>query len=215
MESNEALVDYLKEYGFVKSRRVEEAFRAVDRAAFVPCEYSLQAYVDYPLPILKLQTISAPSIVAVMTEALEVEEGMKVLEVGTGSGYQATILSFLVGSSGKVVTIEKYAELCDYSRERLAKFAFTKNIEVVCGDGSAGYGKEAPYDRVIVTAGAPSIPEPLVEQLKEGGKIVIPVGETHFQTLVLGKKKGGRLETTSLLPVMFVPLVGEYGFKEH
>jgi protein-L-isoaspartate(D-aspartate) O-methyltransferase len=214
MESNEALVDYLREYGFLKSKRVEAAFRAVDRAVFVPKEYSLQAYVDYPLPVLKLQTISAPSVVAIMTEALDVEEGMKVLEVGAGSGYQAAVLSHIVGSRGRVVTIERFRELCDYAGERLARLPFTKNVVLVNADGSRGYPEEAPFDRVIVTAGAPRVPEPLVEQLKEGGRIVIPVGEQHFQDLRLGVKKKGRMEFTSLLPVMFVPLTGEHGFKE-
>ncbi|MBI5229126.1 protein-L-isoaspartate(D-aspartate) O-methyltransferase [Candidatus Micrarchaeota archaeon] len=212
MESNKEMIEYLKKAGWIKSKEVEEAFKRVDRGLFAPPPREREAYEDYPLPVMKGQTISAPSIVAFMTEELDARKGMKILEVGTGSGYQACILSLLVGKKGRVITTDIHAELIDYARERTEKLGL-KNIQFVYGDGSKGYVEKAPFDRIIVTAAAPSVPEPLVRQLKEGGRMVIPVG-TFFQELQVVEKLQGKIKIASMLPVVFVPLLGEYGFKE-
>lgn len=184
---------------------------AVDRAFFVP--RSFMPYQDQPFPVGKGQTISAPSVVAFMLEHLDVSQGMKILEIGTGSGYNTAILSHLVGPKGKVISIELQQELVDIAKNNLAKIEHPDNIEVHTGDGSCGYGKEAPYDRVIVTAAMPflDIGHPLVQQLKEGGKAVAPVGSRHGQDLIVYDKSTGT--SHKVLPVIFVPLLGKYGFK--
>jgi protein-L-isoaspartate(D-aspartate) O-methyltransferase len=212
MDSNEELIDYLKKEGWIKSRRVEAAFKKIDRALFVPASQKSAAYADYPLPVMKGQTISAPSIVAIMTEELRVEKGMRVLEVGTGSGYQACVLAELVGKKGKVFTTEIYAELMDYAMQK-AKQLHLNNIDFFHRDGSKGLQEKAPFDRIIVTAAAPNIPAPLFNQLKEGGRMVLPAGSTYFQDLLLVEKIRGQMAARELLPVIFVPLVGEHGFN--
>ncbi|MCX6767925.1 MAG: protein-L-isoaspartate(D-aspartate) O-methyltransferase [Candidatus Micrarchaeota archaeon] len=214
MKSNAELVKYLVDFGFLKTKRVIEAFKAVDRAHFVLPSQKESAYADYPLPLFRLQTISAPSVVAIMTEALELPAGGKVLEVGTGSGYQAAVLAGAVGPKGKIVTVERVQELFDYARQKVSGLPGLKNVFSVCGDGSVGYAAEAPFDAIVVTCGAPSVPKPLFEQLKEGGKMVIPIGGTYFQDLILVEKRRGRQASRSLLPVMFVPMHGKNGFKE-
>ena len=213
MDSNEELVQYLVGAGFLKSRRVTEAFRRVDRARFVLPSQKESAYSDYPLPLFRAQTISAPSVVAIMTEALELPAGAKVLEVGTGSGYQAAILAEIVGPKGKVVSVELVPELFEYAKLKIEALG-QENVLFVCGDGSQGHAKEAPYDGVIATCGAPSVPEPLFKQLKEGGRMVIPVGGSFYQDLLLVEKINGKQSARSILPVMFVPMHGKYGFKD-
>jgi len=206
-------VRYLIDFGFLKSGRVISAFRKVDRADFVLASQRASAYADYPLPLFKLQTVSAPSVVAIMTEALALEGGESVLEVGTGSGYQACILAEVVGERGLVVSVERVPELFDYARQKISAHG-AENVELVCGDGSQGHAARAPYDGIIATCGAPSVPEPLFKQLKEGGRMVIPVGGTHFQDLLLVEKIRGKQVTRNLLPVMFVPMHGKHGFRE-
>jgi len=213
MRSNEELVQFLLSAGFLKSTRIISAFRRVDRAHFVLPSQKQSAYVDYPLPLFRAQTISAPSVVAIMTEALELKEGMKVLEVGTGSGYQAAIISEIVGPKGKVVTVEIVPELFEYARLKIEALG-QKNVFSVQGDGSQGYEPEAPYDAVIATCGAPSVPQPLFRQLKEGGRMAIPVGGSFYQDLLLVQKVNGKQAARSMLPVMFVPMHGKFGFKE-
>ena len=182
----------------------------VPRHEFIPPEHRKYAYDDMPLPIGSDQTISAPSMVAVMCQILEVEDGMKVLEVGTGMGYHAAILSVLAGS-GKVYTVERLPELADRARETLKRNGFD-SVEVILSDGSEGYPREAPYDRISVAAAAPEVPEPLVEQLKDGGKLILPVGR-YEQDLVLVEKVNGKVRTSNKGGVMFVPLLGKHGFK--
>ncbi len=211
-ESNKGMVEYLLGAGYADAR-VADAMLSMDRKAFVPPQYAEHAYDDYPLPIGYGQTISAPSIVAVMSKELDVRKGMKILEVGAGSGYQAAVLSYLVGETGKVLTIERLSGVAELAKRNLANLG-VKNVEVIYGDGTKGWQPEAPFDRVIVTAASPDIPKPLAEQLKEGGKLIIPVGSTYWQDLVLIEKKGGALIRKDFLPVMFVPLIGEHGFKE-
>ncbi len=212
MKNNDELVEYLREHGWLKTERVTRAFKKVDRALFVPPTLKEYAYEDMPLPILDNQTISQPLVVAVSLEALDAFPGMRVLEVGAGSGYQAALLSEIVGENGVVYSVERIQRLCEYARERLARY---KNVAVIHGDGSKGLPDKAPFDRVIVTAGCPKIPKPLVEQLKPGGKMVAPVEAVFGQELLLIEKGvGGRVESQSLLPVAFVPLIGEHGFNE-
>ncbi len=194
----------------IKDDRVLKAMLKVPRHLFVPPSLRDQAYGDFPLPIGEGQTISQPYIVALMTEALELKGKERVLEIGTGSGYQTAILAEL---AAWVYTIERYASLQNKAREILFELGY-KNISFKIGDGTLGWPEAAPFDAIIVTAAAPQIPPPLIEQLAEGGRIVIPVGDEFSQMLVKGVKKGGILHTKNLEPVRFVKLVGEYGFKE-
>ena len=209
MESNQELVDYLRERGYLKTPRVIRAFERVDRGLFVPGTLQEEAYHDHPLHVMKGQTISQPLVVATMTEALDVRSGVRVLDVGSGSGYQAALLAELVGSKGRVYTIDRVPEIAEYARERLRKY---KNVEWFCGDGSLGLPDRAPFDRIIVTAACPRIPKPLEEQLARGGKMVLPVAALFGQELVLVEKSKSGTETKSILPVVFVPLIGEHGY---
>lgn len=191
----------------ITDKRILDAFKKVKREDFVVKEYLKEAYEDVPLPILQLQTISQPTTVVIMLQALNVKQGMKVLEIGAGSGYNAALLSVLVGPKGKVYTTEIIPELADFSMNNLKKF---KNVEVHECDGSHGLPKFGPFDRIICTAAAEKIPKPLVDQLKEGGVIVIPVGPRYGQKMIKAVKLKGKLEKISLGDFMFVPLVGEF-----
>lgn len=209
-EENEKLIDVLVGKGCLKDERVISAIKAVDRAIFVPVEQKASAYEDRPLSIGMGQTISAPSMVAMMTEKLNVQEGQKVLEIGAGSGYQAAILAELVGGKGFVYTIERLDSVAAFGRKNLSSY---KNVEVIVGDGTLGHKEKAPYDRIIVTAATPQVPPPLVEQLKKGGILAIPVGDTFMQEFTL-VKKNEKVEQEVVCGCVFVPLVGEYGWKE-
>ena len=188
------------------STRVMDAMDAVPRHRFVPARSIGSAYANRPLAIGHGQTISQPYIVALMTELLEPEPGDVMLEVGTGSGYQAAVLAQLVA---RVYTIEIIAPLAESATARLRTLGY-ENVEVKKGDGYYGWPEHAPYDGIIVTAAASSIPPPLVAQLKPGGRMVIPVGAPfHTQDLILLRKDAkGKVTTTSVLPVAFVPLTG-------
>ena len=208
--SLEAMVRHLRDTGYITSKKVEEAMLAVDRAFFVP--HSSFAYDDRPFPIGSGQTISAPSVVAFMLEHLQLEKGMKVLELGTGSGYNTALTSHIIGSKGKVISFERVAELIKVAKKNLAKMDPPKNIFLHVGDASCGYPEEAPYDRIIVTGGIPHLDDnPMVSQLKPGGKIVAPVGDRFFQNIVVYDKDTKSYK--SVLPVMFVPILGKCGFK--
>ncbi len=198
-KSNKELVAELAADGAIRSADVRRAFLKTDRADFVPGNQKKSAYANYPLPIGEEQTISQPFTVAVMTEALDIKEGHKVLEVGTGSGYQAAILSNIVGNSGLVVTTEFRKTLHESAAKKLLKY---KNIIAVLADGSKGYKEKAPYDRIIVTASGTKVPEPLLGQLKENGVMVIPIGNEMHR---IEKAKGG-LKKTFLGHFAFVPL---------
>src|SRR3989344_1628969 len=209
---NEQMMDMLIEYGYLSTERVIKAFKNVDRADFAPEEYGKGCYEDTPLPIGKSQTISAPSMVAIMSEKLDAKAGQKILEIGAGSGYQAAILAEIIGSKGKLFTVERIKEVANNAKKVLGKY---KNVKLIVGDGTLGYEKEAPFDRIIVTAAAPQIPEPLIEQLKEDGILEIPVGDYLYgQELILAKKKKGKVEQEFVTGVVFVPLIGKYGVKE-
>jgi protein-L-isoaspartate(D-aspartate) O-methyltransferase len=181
-----------------------KAMREVPRHRFVPPEAVGAAYGDYPLPIGHRQTISQPYIVAFMTEALRLRAGDKVLEVGTGSGYQAAVLAAM---GMKVFTIEIVEPLATESRERLSSLGYS-DVFVRSGDGYAGWPEEAPFDGILVTAAAPRVPEPLKAQLKEGGRLVIPVGE-DFQELVVVRRREASYEEKRVLAVRFVPMTGK------
>jgi protein-L-isoaspartate(D-aspartate) O-methyltransferase len=186
----------------VKNARVLEAMRRVPRHRFVPESARRSAYQDRPLPIGHRQTISQPYIVAVMTELLDPQPGDRVLEVGTGSGYQAAVLSGLVE---KIYSIEIIPELAETARTTLAGGGY-RNVQVITGDGYAGLPEHAPYDGIIVTAAPEKVPEPLIEQLAVGGRLVIPVGGWSQDLRVLERTEEG-IRTTKLFPVRFVPLV--------
>jgi protein-L-isoaspartate(D-aspartate) O-methyltransferase len=188
----------------VEDRLVISAMMRVPRHRFVPARLESMAYVDSPLPIGSDQTISQPYIVALMTASLQLEGGEKVLEIGTGSGYQAAVLAEIVDT---VFTIEIIPELARRARETLDTLGYT-NVEVRAGDGYDGWPEHAPFDAVIVTAAAPKLPPLLVEQLKTGGRLVIPVGD-HYQNLHVYEKRPDGLTRISSLPVRFVPMTGK------
>jgi protein-L-isoaspartate(D-aspartate) O-methyltransferase len=204
------LVKMLMAEGLLKSRRVIKAFEEVPRENFLPESLKGLAYSDTPLPIPGGQTISAPHMVAVMSEYLDVRDGQKILEIGAGSGYQAAILSKMA-PRGKIYTVEVVPELTEFAKKNLADY---KNVHVFSGDGSIGLPEYAPYDRIIATAGCPSIPKPWMDQLKENGRIVAPVGGMYEQRLILLEKKNGKiLEADLNFPCVFVPLRGLYGWR--
>jgi protein-L-isoaspartate(D-aspartate) O-methyltransferase len=188
----------------VKDPRVLSALLKVERHRFVPEEYLNSSYSDQPLPIGEGQTISQPYIVALMTELLELKGEEKVLEIGTGSGYQAAILGEL---AKEVYTIEIIESLASKAKNLLLELGY-QNIKVKAGDGYLGWPDVAPFDAIIVTAAPDHIPKPLIEQLKEGGRMVVPVG-TYTQELKKIIKRSGKIETTDVIPVVFVPMTGE------
>jgi len=209
----EDLVRRLKRERYIRSAKVERAFLAVPREEFVTEDNRNRSYIDSPLPILCGQTISAPSMIAIMLEEAELRRGMKTLEIGTGSGYNAALLSDIVGQEN-LLTIERYPELVDWGSGNLRRTGYDK-IRVVLGDGTRGYEPEAPYDLIMATAGAPRIPKSWIVQTKVGGRIVAPIGSSTFtQTLAVAT----RLEKDEVdirwdTPCAFVPLVGEEGWK--
>ncbi len=212
-EKRRRMVERLKdELGI--SDKVAKAMLKVPRHVFVPTTYEREAYVDTPLPIGKGQTISAPHMVAIMCDLLDLQEGDKVLEVGAGSGYHAAVVAEIVGKKGKVIAIERIPELAERAR-RILEYLGYDNVKIIVGDGTKGYEPEAPYDKIYVTAAAPDIPEPLIEQLKPGGKMVIPIGRYEQYLYVVEKDRHGKIHKRVWGPVRFVPLIGEYGFKEH
>jgi len=194
----------------VKDRRVLDVMRKVPREKFVLPRDLREAYEDTPLPIDCAQTISQPYMVALMTECLELEGKEKVLEIGTGSGYQTAILCLLCE---EVYSIEKQPELCAKASSVLKELGL-ENFQLKIGDGTKGWPEYAPYDGIIVTAGAPDVPAPLVEQLAVGGRLVIPVGDTFSQILKKLVKTQTGYQTRDVCGCRFVPLVGEYGWAE-
>jgi len=195
----------------IRDEEVLRAFREVPREEFVPEEMREFAYEDSPLPIGEEQTISQPYIVALMTEALELEPDSRVLDVGTGSGYAAAILSRV---AAEVFSVERIGELARVAEKRLKRLGYG-NVRVREGDGSLGWAEHAPYDAIVVAAGGPEIPKALVDQLADGGRLVIPVGATpRLQELLRVRRVGGGIEKENLGGVRFVPLIGEEGWGE-
>jgi protein-L-isoaspartate(D-aspartate) O-methyltransferase len=194
----------------ITDERILAAMKEVPRHRFVEEGLKGAAYQDGPLPIGSDQTISQPYIVALMTELLDASNEHKVLEVGTGSGYQAAVISRLAMS---VITVERIPELFKKAKETLRKLGYN-NITVVMADGSIGYKEYAPYDRIIVTAAAPYVADDLIEQLADKGKIVIPVGNIITQELVVLKKEAGKIVKSKSIGVRFVPLKGKKGWQD-
>lgn len=190
--------------------RVLAAMASVPREEFVPTDLLERAYDDEALPIDEGQSISQPYIVAWMTELLRVQPGMAVLEVGTGSGYQAAVLATM---GIRLRTLERLPDLAAVARDRLAALGFGDEVTVVVADGSLGDPAHAPYDRIIVTAGAPNLPSPLLDQLAEGGRLVIPVGASGDQQLVVVARTDGQIREWPAGACAFVPLIGAAGYR--
>jgi protein-L-isoaspartate(D-aspartate) O-methyltransferase len=194
----------------IRDQRVLDAMRTIPRHRFVPREQEHLAYIDAPLPIGSGQTISQPYIVALMTELLDIKSTDRVLEIGTGSGYQAAILSQI---AKQVFSMERLSDLAERARNVLSELGI-KNVEVVTGDGSQGLETHMPFDGIIVTAAAPKVPKPLEKQLSEGGRLVLPVGSRVGQVLELWRRKDEELVCEKMAPVAFVPLIGKFGWPE-
>jgi len=197
----------LRERG-ITDQRVLKVMEEVPRHKFVPKEYRSMAYQDTPLPIGEGQTISQPYMVAIMAQSLKLQGHEKVLEIGTGSGYQSAVLSRL---AREVYTIERLPTLALMARETLKELGYD-NVRVIIANGTLGYPQEAPFSAILVTAGAPRIPGPLIDQLEEGGKLVIPIGDQINQILTLVTKIGGKTVQQEIVGCMFVPLIGQEGW---
>ncbi|TKJ24232.1 MAG: protein-L-isoaspartate O-methyltransferase [Promethearchaeota archaeon Loki_b32] len=220
-EKRKRLVESLKDRGILTKPEVIKAMLIVPRHKFVLKDAESSAYMDSPLSIGLGQTISAPHMNAMMCEYLELSEGDKVLEIGTGSGYHAALCAELVApenseNPGHVITIERHEELVKNARESLKETGYEHKVTVIHGDGTLGYPKEAPFDKILVTAASPSkIPVPLRDQLKEGGILCIPTGSKSFaQNLYVIRKQGENFDTKKITGVRFVPLIGRWGFDE-
>jgi len=206
--NRELLLDSLQ--GSVKES-VISAMSRVPRELFLPVALKSRAYDDTPLPIGLNQTISAPHMVAIMCDLLDLQPGMTVLEVGGGSGYHAAVMAAMVGSTGMVYSVERMPELVAMAKRNLENAGIT-NVTMIETDGSLGLAEHAPYDRISVAATAPRIPEPLKQQLRVGGKMVLPVGRDYQDLYLVTRKNGFCVEEK--MGVIFVPLIGEEGFKE-
>ena len=206
--SRRRLVEALREKG-IADLSVLRAFEQTPRHLFVPTGVRHRAYEDSALPIGNGQTISQPSIHARYLEVLRLTGREKVLEVGTGSGYQTVLLAHL---AAQVFSIERIAPLMQSARENIAR-AGVRNVSLLTGDGTLGWREYAPYDAILVSAGSPTIPQPLVEQLGEGGRMLIPLGGQDVQTLVVLTRKDGNIVREDMLPVRFVPLLGQHGWQ--
>ena len=207
------LIKIMKNSGFLNDNKVELAIRKNPRHEFVPKSLLNRAYKDTPLSLMKKQTISQPSVVSRMTELLNVKKGQKILEIGSGSGWQSAILSFLIGN-GEVFSIDRHPELVEFAKENLNKLGIP-NVNVILGDGSLGLLKKAPFDRIIITAACKKVPPPLFEQLSLDGLLIAPVGE-YPQSLILFKKTPqGIIEIKNQPGYVFVPLLGKFGHQEN
>ncbi|TXT58641.1 MAG: Protein-L-isoaspartate O-methyltransferase [Promethearchaeota archaeon] len=220
-EKRKQLVESLKERGILTQEKVINAMLKVPREQFLPENVQDSAYVDTPLLIGSEQTISAPHMNAMMCEILNLKKGDKVLEVGTGSGYHASLCAEIVAAnnsktSGHIYTIERHEDLAEKARENMRRTGYDKYITVIVGDGTLGYPQEAPYDKILVTAASPMpIPPPLKQQLKEGGILCIPAGSRRYtQNLYKITRKGDQFKKDKITGVRFVSLIGKYGFDD-
>ncbi len=205
-----ALVERLVAQGYITDDRVAEAMRQVPREAFLPEDRREAAYIDSPQPIGCGQTISAPHMVAIMTNQFDAAGVSSILEIGTGSGYQAAVLAELAPDAD-IVSIERVADLLPRARDSLARAGYG-NVEVVASDGTLGHPERAPYERIIVTAAAPRVPGKLVEQLADPGRLLVPTGTRFMQELVAVDKRDGNVKESKLGGCVFVPLIGEDGW---
>ena len=209
-DKKERLVSSLKQSGYIRSKEVEEAFLRISREFFVPPSLTQYAYEDRPLDIGEGQTISAPHMVALMTEALDVKLGQTVLEIGSGSGYHAAVISALIGSNGQLHSIERIPRLAENAEKNLKTESIT-NVIIRIGDGSLGLPDHSPFDRIYVTCAAPYVPQPLIDQLIEGGKLLIPIGRVYCELTCI-EKKNEEIISQDLGGCTFVPLIGRHGF---
>ena len=220
-EKRKELVEKLKKKKILNKPEVIRAMLTVPREKFLRKRSQSSAYIDSPLSIGCSQTISAPHMNAMMCEYLDLEEGDKVLEIGTGSGYHAALCAEIVApedtkNPGHVYTIERHEKLANRARESLKEAGYEDKVTVIHGDGTLGYAEEAPYDKILVTAASPEkVPQPLKNQLKDGGMLCIPAGSKHYsQNLYLVHKKGDDYESKRITGVRFVPLIGKHGFQD-
>ena len=215
-KDREQLVSKLSDRGYINSEIVKEAMINVPREEFMTPETKSYAYLDRPIPLKNGQTISAPHMVAIICEKLDLKKGMKVLEIGTGFGYNAAVVAEIIGPEGQVYTIERIENLKNTAEQNLNRTGYSKNVTVILGDGTNGYKEQAPYDRIYATASAPKIPEPLKKQLKIGGRLITPIGhDTSVQELIcLTRINENEYESHNLGGVVFVPMIGEYGWPE-
>jgi len=192
----------------LKDERLLAAFRKVPRHLFIPPEFQIEAYADHPLPIGTGQTISQPYIVALMTDALRLQGHERVLEIGGGSGYQTAILAEM---ALEVFSVERLPELLSTARKRLSALGYT-NIHSTMGNGSLGWPEHAPYDAILVSAAAPEVPDPLLAQLGETGRMILPIGSADTQMLIQVERRDGAVHRRELASCVFVPLVGQHGW---
>jgi len=207
-----------KDRGLIKDKIAFQAFQEVPRELFIPEKYSSSAYLDHPLPLMNTgQTISAPHMTIMILEYLELRENLKVLEIGAGSGYQAALIAAAISSNfhttGHVYSIEIIPELVKFAKNNIKLVNFGDFVTIIEGDGTQGYREESPYDRIIITAAGPKLPPPLMEQLKIGGILVMPLGKPRSYQVMTKFRKISESEVTQevLSSVAFVPLRGEYG----
>ena len=201
----DALIDVMKNTGFLTDSKIESAFRKVPRHDFVPESLRHRAYENAPISIMKKQTISQPSVVSRMTEWLDLKEGQKVLEIGSGSGWQSAILAKMEGK-GKIFTIERHSKLASFAKNNLEKLGI-KNVKIILGDGRLGLAEESPFDRIMITAACRKVPEALLDQLSLGGLLIAPVGENIQSLILLKKTPEGIVEIKNQKGYIFVPLV--------
>lgn len=211
-EKRKKLIKNLILRGYISKKEVIDAMETVPRHIFVSENQKKYAYEDRPLSIGLGQTISAPHMVGIMAEKLDLEKGNKVLEIGTGCGYHASVIAKIVGDKGHVYSIERIEKLAGMAKENLKKVGLEKNVTVIVGDGSLGLKDFSPYDRILVTCGSPDVLDSLIKQLADGGKLLIPVGGRFLQDLISVEKKKGKVIKKNLGGVAFVPLIGVRGF---
>lgn len=207
-EKIEKLIQIMKNKGFLTKREIEDAIRKTPREFFVPKQHKEEAYEDKPIETKNMQTISQPSVVARMTEWLDVKPKMKVLEIGAGSGWQSAIIAKLVYPE-TTYAVEKHADLVEFARNNLRN-ANVDNVQVIHGDGIIGFPKKAPFDRIIITAACEKIPDSLIDQLSEGGILLAPIGKNTQKLVMFQKTKQGMVEKKIEDGYVFVPLVGNY-----
>jgi protein-L-isoaspartate(D-aspartate) O-methyltransferase len=213
-DARKLMVRLLIESGVIKSAPVAHAMELVERHIFLPTNMVEHAYLDTPLQIGEGKTISAPHMVAMMAEGLDLKAGLRVLEVGGGSGYHAAVMAELVKPGGRVYSMERIPSLAESARQNLKAAGYDGMVEVIVGDGTKGLPDHAPFDRISIAAAAPYVPEPLKQQLAENGKMLIPVGGRYYQELTLVVRKGEKFIEKNLGGCVFVPLIGEFGYKD-